>query len=69
MVKGSNHIFFDVNNANITVNAGSGSSDTVAPTAPTLQLQELLLQAQIFHGQERQTTWQLQVMMFIRALH
>ncbi|MCE3074437.1 reprolysin-like metallopeptidase [Chryseobacterium gwangjuense] len=36
MVKGSNHIFFDVNNANITVNAGSGSSDTVAPTAPTL---------------------------------
>jgi len=36
MVKGSNHIFFDVNNANITVNAGSGTSDTVAPTAPTL---------------------------------
>ncbi|WP_185290371.1 reprolysin-like metallopeptidase [Chryseobacterium lactis] len=36
MVKGSNHIFFDVNNANISVNAGSGSSDTVAPTAPTL---------------------------------
>ncbi len=36
MVKGSNHIFFDVNNVNITVNAGSGSSDTVAPTAPTL---------------------------------
>ncbi|WBV60907.1 M12 family metallo-peptidase [Chryseobacterium camelliae] len=36
MVKGSNHIFFDVNNANITVNAGSGSSDTVAPTAPVL---------------------------------
>lgn len=35
MVKGSNHIFFDVNNANITVNAGSGT-DTVAPTAPTL---------------------------------
>ena len=33
MVKGTNHIFFDVNNANITVTAGS--SDTVAPTAPT----------------------------------
>jgi len=36
MVKGSNHIFFDVNNANITVNAGSGSVDNVPPTAPTL---------------------------------
>ncbi|WBV57389.1 M12 family metallo-peptidase [Chryseobacterium daecheongense] len=36
MVKGSNHVFFDVNNANITVNAGSGGTDTVAPTAPTL---------------------------------
>jgi hypothetical protein len=36
MVKGSNHIFFDVNNANISVNAGSGSTDTIAPTAPTL---------------------------------
>ena len=36
MVKGSNHIFFDVNNANITVNAGSGTTDTIAPTAPTL---------------------------------
>lgn len=36
MVKGSNHVFFDVNNANITVNAGSGTSDTIAPTAPTL---------------------------------
>ncbi|KQT23264.1 secretion protein [Chryseobacterium sp. Leaf405] len=35
MVKGSNHIFFDVNNANITVNAGSGG-DPIAPTAPTL---------------------------------
>ena len=33
MVKGSNHIFFDVNNANITVTAGT--SDTTAPTAPT----------------------------------
>lgn len=33
MVKGTNHIFFDVNNANITVTAGS--SDTIAPTAPT----------------------------------
>jgi len=36
MVKGSNHIFFDVNNANITVNAGSGTTDTTPPTAPTL---------------------------------
>lgn len=36
MVKGSNHIFFDVNNANITVNAGSGTVDTTAPTAPSL---------------------------------
>ncbi|WP_162089131.1 reprolysin-like metallopeptidase [Chryseobacterium aquaeductus] len=36
MVKGSNHIFFDVNNANISVNSGSGGTDTVAPTAPTL---------------------------------
>lgn len=36
MVKGSNHIFFDVNNANITVNAGSPGTDTIAPTAPVL---------------------------------
>ncbi len=36
MVKGSNHIFFDVNNANITVNAGTSTADTIAPTAPTL---------------------------------
>lgn len=36
MVKGSNHIFFDVNNANITVNAGSGTTDTTPPTAPSL---------------------------------
>lgn len=36
MVKGSNHIFFDVNNANITVNAGSGTVDVTAPTAPAL---------------------------------
>ena len=34
MVKGTNHIFFDVNNANITVTAGT--ADTTAPTAPTL---------------------------------
>ncbi|WP_394758087.1 reprolysin-like metallopeptidase [Flavobacterium sp.] len=33
MVKGSNHIFFDVSNTNFTITAGS--SDTVAPTAPT----------------------------------
>ncbi len=36
MVKGSNHIFFDINNANITVNAGSSTGDLEAPTAPTL---------------------------------
>ncbi len=33
MVKGSNHIFFDISNVNFTIT--SGSSDTVAPTAPT----------------------------------
>ncbi len=35
MVKGSNNIFFDVNNANITI-TGSGSADTTAPTASTI---------------------------------
>jgi hypothetical protein len=54
MVKGSNHIFFDVNNANISVNAGSGSSDTLLLQHLPLQLQERLLQAPIFHGQELQ---------------
>ncbi|MBL0014530.1 MAG: fibronectin type III domain-containing protein [Flavobacterium sp.] len=34
MVKGNNHIFFDVSNTNFTITAGS--TDTVAPTAPTL---------------------------------
>ena len=34
MVKGANHVFFDVSNTNFTIT--SGSSDTVAPTAPTL---------------------------------
>lgn len=34
MVKGSNHIFFDVSNANFTIT--SGTPDTTAPTAPTL---------------------------------
>lgn len=33
MVKGTNHIFFDMSNANFTITAGS--SDTVAPSAPT----------------------------------
>lgn len=33
MVKGSNHIFFDISNVNFTITAGS--SDTTAPTAPT----------------------------------
>ena len=34
MVKGNNHIFFDVSNTNFTIT--SGTTDTVAPTAPTL---------------------------------
>ncbi len=34
MVKGTNHIFFDVSNANFTITAGG--ADTTAPTAPTL---------------------------------
>ena len=34
MVKGTNHIFFDVSNTNFTITAGS--TDTVAPSAPTL---------------------------------
>jgi len=33
MVKGTNHIFFDVSNTNFTITAGS--TDTTAPTAPT----------------------------------
>ena len=33
MVKGTNHIFFDVSNTNFTIT--TGSSDTVAPSAPT----------------------------------
>ena len=32
MVKGSNHIFFDVNNADFTI-TGSGSADTIVPTS------------------------------------
>ncbi len=34
MVRGTNHIFFDVSNTNFTITAGS--TDTIAPTAPTL---------------------------------
>lgn len=34
LVKGTNHIFFDVSNTNFTITAGS--TDTVPPTAPTL---------------------------------
>jgi chitodextrinase len=34
MVKGTNHVFFDVSNTNFTIT--SGVTDTVAPTAPTL---------------------------------
>ncbi|MFP9113008.1 reprolysin-like metallopeptidase [Flavobacterium sp. RHBU_3] len=34
MVKGSNHIFFDISNTNFTIT--SASTDTTAPTAPTL---------------------------------
>ena len=35
MVKGTNHIFFDVSNTNFTITTGA-APDTVAPTAPTL---------------------------------
>jgi hypothetical protein len=35
MVKGANHIFFDISNANFTITSG-GASDTIAPSAPTL---------------------------------
>ena len=35
MVKGTNHIFFDVSNTNFTITAGA-APDTTAPTAPTL---------------------------------
>ncbi|MGV3695874.1 reprolysin-like metallopeptidase [Flavobacterium sp.] len=35
MVKGTNHIFFDVSNTNFTITAGS-APDTIAPTAPNL---------------------------------
>ena len=35
MVKGTNHIFFDVSNTNFTITAGS-APDTTAPTAATL---------------------------------
>lgn len=35
MVKGTNHIFFDVSNTNFTITAGS-TGDTTAPTAPAL---------------------------------
>lgn len=34
MVKGTNHIFFDVSNTNFTITAGS-APDTTAPSAPT----------------------------------
>jgi hypothetical protein len=34
MVKGTNHIFFDISNTNFTIT--SASTDTTAPTAPTL---------------------------------
>ncbi|WP_415831447.1 fibronectin type III domain-containing protein, partial [Flavobacterium terrigena] len=35
MVKGSNHIFFDINNADLTI-TGSGSADATAPLATTI---------------------------------
>lgn len=35
MVKGTNQIFFDINNINFTI-SGSGAADTTAPTASTL---------------------------------
>jgi hypothetical protein len=36
MVKGSNHIFFDISNTNFTITAGGGGGDVTPPTAPTL---------------------------------
>lgn len=36
MVKGSNHIFFDISNTNFTITAGGGGGDTTAPSTPTL---------------------------------
>ncbi|VXB43664.1 Secretion protein [Flavobacterium sp. 9AF] len=35
MVKGTDHIFFDVSNTNFTITAGSGGGDTTAPSTPT----------------------------------
>ena len=35
MVRGTNHIFYDISNTNFTITAGS-TADTIAPTAPTL---------------------------------
>ncbi|WP_445718380.1 reprolysin-like metallopeptidase [Flavobacterium sp.] len=35
MIKGTNHIFFDVSNTNFTITAGS-TADTTAPSTPTL---------------------------------
>ena len=35
MIKGSNHIFFDINNSNFTI-TGSGNVDTISPTTSTL---------------------------------
>ena len=35
MIKGTNHIFFDVSNSNFTITAGT-TSDTTAPSTPTL---------------------------------
>jgi chitodextrinase len=34
MIKGTNHIFFDISNSNFTITQGSGN-DTTAPSAPT----------------------------------
>ena len=38
MVKGTNQIFFDVNNTNFTITTGSATADTTAPTASTLSV-------------------------------
>ncbi len=38
MVKGTNQIFFDVNNTNFTISTGSTTADTTAPTASTLSV-------------------------------
>lgn len=34
MIKGSNHIFFDISNTNFTITTGGGTADTTVPSTP-----------------------------------